>query len=251
MYRIKMKKTFFILFGFISFYVSGQCLPDRHSTNWFDGWVSCESSVNPNPIRGTSHWILYDLGYVYTLGESTFWNTNDPAHLNNGMKDFLIDYSLDGVNWQFMGSYQLPISTGRSDYSGVNGPDFNEILARFVLITPTTNYGGTCFGFSELRINIENSTIGIDETLGFVAFVYPNPFDTHTVLKIIDSNSGESYRYSLTDMLGRSIQEQTTLVLNQQNEWLINYESLPLDSGVYFLTVYQGEHKMTFKLIKM
>lgn len=38
-----------------------QAYPDRHSTNLTDGWLSCNATTNPNPVRGGGHWIMYNL----------------------------------------------------------------------------------------------------------------------------------------------------------------------------------------------
>ena len=80
-------KIHILLIALISLFsqlVNAQCFPDRHSTNFYDGWVSCETAVNPNPLRPVSHFIMYDFGKIFKLGQMQIWNTNDPAHLDWG-----------------------------------------------------------------------------------------------------------------------------------------------------------------------
>ena len=134
--------------------IKAQCFPDRHNTSWFDSWISCEASQNPNSSRGISHWILYDLGHTYKLKKMHVWNLNDPDNLNDGLKNIAIDYSSDGNTWQEYGNAVLPKASGKSIYEGSEILDFGGINTRYLLITAKNNYGGKCFGLSELRIGV-------------------------------------------------------------------------------------------------
>lgn len=122
-----MKKShlYILIISFFSTpFISAQCYPDRHSTNWFDGWVSCKKSPNPIASYGETHWIMYDLGYDYVLNETKFWNANEPKNLNYGINDFSIDYSLDGITWTNLGAFNLEQASGLSTYEGNEGPRF-------------------------------------------------------------------------------------------------------------------------------
>ncbi len=124
---------------------------DEHSTSTGNSWLSCTTSPNPNPSRGDSHWILYDFSEVYSLNETTMYNYNIAGSTGNGVKDFVVDYSLNGVDWTTLGSYQLPQAPGISSYSGILGPDLNGLAARYILITALTSWNnGSCAGFSEI-----------------------------------------------------------------------------------------------------
>ena len=79
-------------------HLEGQAFPDRHTTNAFDAWISCEPSPNPNPARGTSHWIRYDFGQSYSLYDLTLWNLNHPQYVSSGLRNVIIDYSTNGTN---------------------------------------------------------------------------------------------------------------------------------------------------------
>jgi len=79
---------------------------------------------------------MYDLGYDYVLNETKFWNANEPKHLDFGINEYHLDYSLDGVTWTNLGTYNMDQASGLSYYEGDAGPDFDSAKARYVLITP-------------------------------------------------------------------------------------------------------------------
>lgn len=139
--------------------LTAQCYLDRHNTTWYDAWTSCETSPNPNTARDDSHWLQYDLGHFYVLKNSQFWNSNRPEFLQNGLKDIVIDISLDGENWIEWGEYSLAQATGENIYEGEIGPHFSDAMARYVLITALDNHGGDCFSLSEMRINVESAPV--------------------------------------------------------------------------------------------
>ncbi len=134
---------------------AAQCCPDRHSTNAHDGWISCSPSFNPVPGLGNSHWIRYDFGQVQSLYQSIFWNINDPGRLADNVQRARIDYSTNGSTWTFHGFVDFVQATGNPKYEGFTGPNFGGVSARYMVITPIQNFGGSCFGFSEMKIFTE------------------------------------------------------------------------------------------------
>lgn len=153
-----MKYIYLILIIFVQYNIFAQCYPDRHNTTWFEGWESCEKSQNPNPARPKSHWIMYDFGYQYKLGNLHLWNVNDPENLSEGVKKISIDYSTNGSNWNQFGQVDVAKATGKSIYEGLDIADLGGVTARYLLITCDENWGGACYGFSELRLNIVASS---------------------------------------------------------------------------------------------
>ena len=155
-----MKKTYLYIFILcLSSQLSySQCFPDRHSTNAHDGWVSCAQSTHPNASLGSRHWVMYDFGQSYNMYSSTIWNLNSPDHLDWNIKLAQIHYSQDGVSWIFYGNVNVAQASGDPLYEGAAGPDFGGIQARYLVISPLTNYGGSCFGFGEIRIYTESSS---------------------------------------------------------------------------------------------
>lgn len=146
------------IFLLMSTYLSAQLhfSADRYSTNTTDGWISCTESTNPNPARGTGHWISYDLGLPYFLGTSHFWNVNDPDNLDAGVKLLAVDYSDNGTNWTELAVFPMPKSDGSLFYEGVIGPNFLDKKVRHILFTVVENYGAACAGFGEIKIDVVN-----------------------------------------------------------------------------------------------
>lgn len=249
-----MKKTFLLTLALMAFasFMYGQCFPDRHSTNFYDGWISCEAAENPNPSRGVSHFIMYDYGKLYELGQMLIWNTNDPSHLDWGMRDVAIDYSLDGETWTTAGEFTFPQASGLSTYEGAEGPHLNEIQARYLLITAINNYGGECYGLSELKISAEEVIISDVEEPTTIACVgvsvYPNPFAEKVTLGLTPGCSGE-IRYSLYDQEGRMIFNQSASLVNGQNKSFDLGRDLP--AGSYLLRVEFGDKAIQRTLVKV
>lgn len=230
--------------------ILAQCYPDRHSTTWFDGWVSCKKSANPIPSYGETHWIMYDLGYAYVLNETKFWNANEPKNLNYGINDFNIDYSLDGVTWTNLGAFNLEQASGLSTYQGNEGPDFNATKARYVLITPTSNFGGDCYGFSELKISITDPFLVIEEEDGFNASAFPNPFVNNVSLRMVSLDGNAPVNYALYDILGRTIISNSFNMTEGVDTYELPLYGNTLSIGIYILKITQNEKERSFKLIK-
>lgn len=230
-----------------------QCFPDRHSTNFFDGWVSCELGDNPNPVRGKSHFIMYDYGKLYQLGQMKIWNSNDPAHLDWGMKDVVIDYSADGVNWTEAGFFTFPEASGLSTYEGEDGPDLNGIEARYLLITGINNYGNNdCFGLSEVKVSAEQVILSDVEDVTRLSCIdisiYPNPFTDKVTLVLNPGCSGD-FRFTIYDALGKVVDHQiANLVAGQQKSMELGQD---LPSGTYMLKLENGGKSVQRSIVKM
>ncbi|HMP30941.1 MAG TPA: discoidin domain-containing protein, partial [Saprospiraceae bacterium] len=113
--------------------------------------------------RGTSHWIRYDLGHTYSIANIDIWNFNHPDSIDMGIRDAVIDVSLDGVTWTSMGQFTVPRANGSTLYAGaksVHNLGFQPV--RYLLITPITNYGGSsCYGFSEIKMHLAGSLLPV------------------------------------------------------------------------------------------
>ncbi len=246
-----MKKLFFILIITTALFwqsTQAQCNINRHSTTWYDGWISCQTSANPNAANGNSHWIMYDFGFVYPLFKTTIWNANEPDHLDYGIMDYKMEYSTNGSAWTNFGTFTLNQASGFSVYEGEEGPDFAGIQARYVLITPTSNYGGSCYGLSEVKFNLDASLIVNDVELGYNAIVYPNPFDDYVNIQLNTMFPNESINYSLYDLLGRKILSDTLESTSELNNITIPTNNLV--SGIYLVKILHNNKQKSFKIIK-
>ncbi len=159
---------------------------DRHSTNHFDAWISCEKSLSPNETWGERHWIMYEFENVYVLGQMTYWNYNDREYNEIGIRDVIIDYSIDGDNWTQLGIYEFEKAPNSSFYQGIEGPDLDGIEAKYILLTVLSNHGGgSCTGLGEIKIETTgypSSTHTTRENLEFT--LSPNPAIEQTQLSI-------------------------------------------------------------------
>jgi len=244
-----MKKLFITFALLTSLLSSGQCLENRHNTNWFDGWVSCNTSPNPISSYGNTHWIKYDLGHVYTIYKTKLWNTNDPSHLDYGIMNYTIDYSIDGNTWTNLGSFTANQATGLPQYEGDFGADFNGASARYVLITPSSNYGGSCYGFSELLFNLDGTlTVSEDELNNDLTIQsFPNPFSDEITL-LINTPINDKINYKIIDILGREVLKNSLTTVTDTNAIAINTKNLK--TGVYFVQIQQGKYQKSLKIIK-
>ena len=102
-----------------------QCGSKAHTNNKNGAWLSCEKSVNPNPGRADSHWVLYNLGYVYSIGATRFWNYNVSGKTEKGMKNIAMDYSENGTTWHEAATFQSNQAPGNNNYTGEDGPYLN------------------------------------------------------------------------------------------------------------------------------
>ncbi len=228
----------------------GQCYPDRHNTTWYDGWISCETSVNPNPERGMSHWIMYDFGKKIEMKAMHIWNSNVPDFLNYGMKSVAIDYSDDGDAWHELGTYEFEQATGKNIYEGFDLESFDSFKARYLLLTALSNYGGDCVGLSEVRFDYDSTAYGIDETAEgcFAATIYPNPFRTQTAMSItVECNTNTSWQ--ITDSYGRMIVPETKIATPTQK--IITINGSKWSAGIYYLTIKQDDKTRQYKLVKL
>jgi len=138
--------------------ITAQCFTDRHNTNNSSAWLSCSTSENPNPERGTSHWIMYELDDVYNLYDLTIWNYNNISNSDQGLQEIIIDISLDGIEWTHAQEHALSLATNSSFYEGEKIGTLQGRQAKYILITALTNFGGSCFGFSEIKMDLEPTT---------------------------------------------------------------------------------------------
>ena len=224
----------------------GQCYLDRHNTTWYDGWISCQTSPSPNPARGNSHWVQYNLGESYVLHELFIWNTNAPDLLDWGMQEIAVDVSFDGITWTEIGTYTLNQATGFNRYEGEFITDLNSVKAQYVLITGLNNYGGACYGLSEVKINVDN-TVGIKEETCIKANVYPNPFNEKLTLSVRSVCTEGSIFYSIVDALGRVIIEKSIINTGDEKNILLGNR---LEPGIYFIMLQNGQTYSRIKVIK-
>ncbi len=220
-----MKNISVVFFLLFASQLSSQCFMDRHNTSITDSWLSCFKSINPNPDRFSSHWIMYDLGNYYKLSAATIWNLNNPEFADHGVKTFTVDYATELDVWKTLGEFELEQAGVSSKYEGEQVFNFDDEFARYVLITSLDTYGdGSCAGFSELRI--ETSGVSRDD-INIVMdqlIINPNPSNNIINISCLDVMCNASFQ--IYNAEGQLISEGEIL-----NEKKIEVSSLP--SGLY------------------
>jgi len=216
--------------------IIGQAYPDRHNTSYKDAWVSCEEIESPNIKRDAGHWIMYDFGDLYSLHESTIWNFNVPDLTSRGMNSIVIDYSDDGVDWIELGEYDINEAPGSTFYQGEVGPDFDGVVARYMLVSILSTHGdANCAGMSEFRVNatVATSTNTLNKELSLELSANPNPASEFT--NIVMDEVISDLNYSLLDMNGKLLRQGKVTT----KEFRLNTSDLV--SGAYTLTVHNSE----------
>lgn len=245
-----MKKSIITIFILsISLNLFGQCFPERHSTNWFDAWVSCETSISPNSSK--SHWIMYELDALYKIDKFKIWNINDPSHLEWGTKNLLIEYSEDGKNWFIADSFVLTKAPGSNDYEGDDWIDLNIPKAKFLLLTSLTNFKGDCHGFSEIKFSAEkiklNTTISYEKNKMRVE-VTPNPFSNQIEVNINSSLNG-SCQIEILNSLGQNVYNNIVMIDNYTFHQTLDLKHLK--SGIYHFQIKQKSVKYSKNILKL
>lgn len=107
--------------------------------------------------------LYFDLGSVQALGQLCIWNYQDTSDLGSCVKEIVISYSTDNQTYQTFGSFTLAQSDPEdavahggciaSNLDGTGLPiDFGGLSARYLVFTPISNYGGSKYGLSEIRV---------------------------------------------------------------------------------------------------
>ncbi len=196
----------FIL-GLAASQLNAQCDFGAHSTSLLDSWISCTTSPSPNIERPNGHWIMYDLGSPHHFYESRIWNLNAPGLTGQGVQNIHFDVSFDGVSWLPWGPFQVPQAPGNASYAGVDGPFFDGLVGRYLLMTIETNWDGSgCAGFAEIRVDIEDAEVGVGELPKVAYSAYPNPADAQIS---IDHPDGLITDYVVYNSLGITVAEST------------------------------------------
>jgi len=165
----------------ISFILNGdiysQCIDNTHSPFSGQSWLSCEETASPVLGREEAHWILYDLKYDYSIDSIIIWNYNEWSKTGNGVKDIIIDYSDDKIDWKSLGSFQINKAPGSWKYNTPDTLELNINSTRYLLISVIESWDNlsTCSGFGEIKMNVSYLN-DVDDILTEVSIdVFPNP----------------------------------------------------------------------------
>ncbi len=117
---------------------------ELHSHDNLDMWLSDTSEPN-------EAWVQYSFDKAYKLDEMLVWNHNAQSEniVGWGIKNALIEYSVDGNQWIALDAVEL----ARATVTPVDAVDLQGIVAKCVKITAQSNWGGLFpqYGLSEVR----------------------------------------------------------------------------------------------------
>ncbi len=227
LFRMRIGFYLFVLTAcFLTFSAVGQPA-NWHSTSLQDAWLSCTPLPNPNTSRGAGHWLMYDFGQVYRLTNTHFWNFNTPERTNSynneswslsrvkgkpedGAKEVIVDYSFDGILWKEWGRFEMQKAPASPFYAGESGPDFGGLQTRYLMLTIGSNHGGSCFGLSEVRFDVQEapSSVTTDRATNPGILVQPNPFSHESMVTLQGFPEGV-VDFQLIDLSGRLLSVQT------------------------------------------
>ena len=144
-----------MLLGILSFHhtLGQECYSGGNQ--WNRSWLSCEVAPNPNPARGDSHWILYSFESPESIKDSWVWNANLAGQSRYGIREVVIDYRTDSIEWKTLGNFTFSRGDETEDYEGFQGPDFNGIFVKEILLTVISTHGtSNCASLAEIQFNI-------------------------------------------------------------------------------------------------
>ncbi|HIB76634.1 MAG TPA: T9SS type A sorting domain-containing protein [Flavobacteriales bacterium] len=218
--------------------LSAQFCEGAHSSSLDDSWLSCVETQNPNPDRSEGHWILYDFGDYYELNQSHFWNYNVMDETDRGVATMIVDWSIDGTTWSWWGDINLEQAPGSNSYIGEAGPDFDGLVVRYLLLSVASNHGGNCYGFSELRLDVNPGVVNIDEisVASFNFGLHPNPATNHATIQI---ESFSDTRVNLFSPVG------TLVATYHPNSETTRLDLRNLASGAYLVEVINGSGEIS------
>ena len=114
-----------------------------HSDETTDMWLS--TAADPNAA------ITFVLDRVYKLHQIHVWNHNsgNESIVGFGMKDALVEYSVDGDTWMELGVVTIPQATGEPNDLGAD-VDLGGITAQQVRLTTVANH--STIGFPQVGL---------------------------------------------------------------------------------------------------
>ena len=224
---------YFLLFCISStISLNGQCIDEAHSPFKNQGWLSCNTTASPNSLRGDSHWLMYDLGHMYTIDSIQIWNHNVWGETGNGAKWIIIDYSNDQSNWQPAGTFKIEKAPGSWKYQSNEVLDLNHAQGQYFLITvlEAQDENASCVGIAEVKFAVGISSSTEEEINEDTWAVYPNPaLDNITVdLK----NVSQVNQVIISDGLGRVIKN-----VENANSDILNLDVSDFNEGMYYISI--------------
>jgi hypothetical protein len=243
----KLKQLILFIILLTTLHVQAQSFNDRHSSVLSHAWLSDKKTIAPNSSRGSSHWIMYDMHTPGTITSFKIWNINTPGHSDAGIKDIVIDYSIDGINWIELLKTTIPRGTESTLYEGFNLPIIKEVNARAILITSLSNYGNSLqTGFAEIKIGVkESSTTPTYDIVSsnFDFDIWPNVITSTAIVKLKSENT-DALEYEISNIQGQKLITKKI----ESEQFTIDVNNYP--NGQYFLTIKNNDFNEGINITK-
>ena len=222
-----------------------QCFDDGHSPFQNQGWLSCSTSIGPIPERGDAHWILYDFGHVYTLDSIYFWNHNVWGETGMGVKNILIDYSLDKESWSTIGPISIEKAPGSWKYTGVQGPSLGNVDARYALVTVISTWedDASCAGLAEIKFGVSNTVDVVEVNPDKEWTISPNPAIEMITVQLPEVSEIKSL--NMYNSVGQLVQQ---FKVPNSNE--LNVQLNDVEEGIYFISITTETEILTKSFVK-
>ena len=112
-------------------------------------WLSAADANQPS-------WIEFEFQGVQKVYEMWVWNSNESLEsvIGLGFKDVTIEYSVDGENYETLGTtHEFTQALGQTDYAHNTTIDMEGVAAKYVKLTANSNWKNILqqFGLSEVR----------------------------------------------------------------------------------------------------
>ncbi len=174
---------------------SGLGTDDAHDIVPEAMWFTATVDLDP--------WIQFEFDGVKQLDTMKTWNSNGAAEsaIGWGVKDVVIEYSVDGENWTVLpDATQLSRASGLPTYAQPDEIAFNGVPAKMVRLDIESNWGGVLmsYGLSEVQFTMIPSQARTPEPASGTTDIQPDDTvtwragreaATHTVTIGTDANA--------------------------------------------------------------
>ncbi len=188
-------------------------------------FVVTSQSGTPEWKQGTQKTITWDVAGT------------DVAPVNSPTVDILL--SIDGINYDTV----LVAGTANDGSEVITVPDVDNTTDARVMVAGTDHL---FYALNAEDINIDEN-LSVDESALENFSLYPNPTSGIVNLEFITTNSSK-VSVSVYDLRGRLVAGKE--FNNQGGTFNETFDYSSLNSGMYFITVKNGDRKVTSKLLK-
>ena len=122
-----------------------------------DGRIHLHDTDPQAMYKGNDTEFIFDIGHIERLGELYLWNYNEAGQTDSGIREILVDSSLDNITYGKEHPLTLDPANGEvpTPAHGLEDRDtvdFSGESGRYIRIRVLSNHGGSENGLSELRL---------------------------------------------------------------------------------------------------